>query len=88
MFTVYKSANGSTKPQSRVPLVVSPLLLVGLPSGPCLGRGSGVFPHPTRLRQKGYTPHPTGTARVTTYGKKPDSFPKSAVARPVLVGRS
>lgn len=70
MFTVYKSANGLKIPNLRAPLVVSCIFLVGLPSGPLSGTGSGVLPHPTQLPQKGCPPHPTGTARVITLGKR------------------
>lgn len=52
------------------------IFLVGLPSGPCLERGSGVLSYPQPLPQKGCTPHPTGTARVITHGQKSWLFPK------------
>ena len=56
--------------------------LMGLPSGPCLERDRRLFsPTPPPLPQKGGTPHPTGTARMITHGKKSDSFLKLAVAR-------
>lgn len=58
------------------------------------GKAVVCSPIPILLSQKGCTPHPPGTARVITHGKKFDSFPKWAVASPglerggVLVGCS
>lgn len=82
MFMAHKSANALINPQSEDTSGGFLHFLMALPSGPCLERDRGLFsPTPSPLPQKGCTPHPTGTERMLTQGKKSDSFPKLAVVR-------
>lgn len=46
------------------------------PVVPAWGEAVECSPAPTPLPQKGCTPHPTGTARAITHGKKSWLFPK------------
>lgn len=67
---VYKSANGLTNPQSESTSCGFLHFPVGLPRGPCAGRGSGVSPHPHPASSVGlYTPPHLHSKGANTWGK-------------------